>query len=56
MIIEQLLKDPHKTNKELSSYVGISERKIRENIRKLKAYGILKRHGGDKGGSWEVIK
>lgn len=39
---------------ELSKIVGISERKIKENIRKLKGRGLLKRIGPDKGGYWEV--
>ena len=40
----------------LSELVGISSRKIQENIRKLKDIGILMRIGPDKGGYWEIIK
>jgi len=40
----------------LSETVGISSRKIEENIRKLKAQGVLKRIGPAKGGYWEIIK
>ena len=41
---------------ELSQIVGISERKIRTNISKLKQKGLLKRVGPDKGGHWEITK
>ena len=44
------------TINELSKFVGISPRKIKENIRKLKDIGILMRIGPDKGGYWEIIK
>jgi ATP-dependent DNA helicase RecG len=40
----------------LAIIVGISERKIRENIKKLKSKGFLKRIGPDKGGHWEIDK
>jgi ATP-dependent DNA helicase RecG len=36
--------------------VGISKRKIEENIRKLKKLGFLKRIGSTKGGHWEVAE
>ena len=44
------------TARELSKIVNISERKIKENIAKLKQKGYLKRIGPDKGGCWEIIK
>jgi ATP-dependent DNA helicase RecG len=42
--------------KELSILVGISHRKIQENISWLKEKGLIKRIGPDKGGHWEVVK
>jgi ATP-dependent DNA helicase RecG len=39
---------------ELSKRIGISKRKIEENMRKLKDLGILKRIGPAKGGHWEI--
>jgi ATP-dependent DNA helicase RecG len=36
--------------------VGISQRKIKENIAKLKERGYLKRIGPAKGGHWEIIQ
>jgi len=55
-IVVYLLENPRDTNKQLSKKVGISERKIRENIKKLKIFGLLSRIGPDKGGYWKVIK
>ncbi len=48
-------KDCKITIVELSAIVGISERKIKENVAKLKQKGILKRIGPDKGGYWKII-
>ncbi|MEA3343092.1 MAG: winged helix-turn-helix transcriptional regulator, partial [archaeon] len=53
-ILEELNKNSNATAKYLSSEIGISERKIKENIRKLKDKCLLKRIGPDKGGHWEV--
>jgi len=39
---------------ELAVIVGISKRKIEENISKLKSKGLLERVGADKGGYWKV--
>ena len=55
-ILSALSKDPHITAKKLSALVGISERKIKENLSKLKEKGLIKRIGPDKGGHWEVIQ
>ena len=41
---------------ELAEIVGISERKIEQNIATLKKMGRLKRIGPAKGGHWEVVK
>ena len=54
-ILDKMSKDKYVTIKYLSTVVGISERKIRENISKLKQKGLLKRVGPDKGGHWEVL-
>lgn len=42
--------------RELAEKVGISQRKVQENLAKLRAKGLLKRVGPDKGGHWEVLK
>ena len=40
----------------LSKIVGISERKIKENIAKLKQKHLLRRVGPARGGYWKIIK
>ena len=55
-IITEIRKNQYITQKELSQIIGINEKNIRNNIRKLKDFGIIKRVGPDKGGHWEVIK
>jgi ATP-dependent DNA helicase RecG len=40
--------------RELAEKVGISPRKVEENIAKLRLKGFLKRVGPDKGGHWEI--
>jgi len=44
------------TAADLEKEIGISHRKIQENIAKLKEKGVLKRIGPAKGGHWEVVK
>ncbi len=43
------------TRADLSKTIGISEKSIYTNIKKLKDTGILRRIGSDKFGSWEVM-
>ena len=43
------------TAKELSKKVGISDRKIEENIKKLKLNNKLKRIGAARNGYWEIV-
>jgi len=40
----------------LGKIVGISLSKIKENISKLKAKGLIERIGPDKGGYWKIVK
>ena len=54
-IIEEIIHNPYVSARELSEIVGISSRKIEENIKKLKARGVVKRIGPAKGGHWEVL-
>ena len=44
------------TTKELSDKVKISQRKVKENIGKLKEKGRIKRIGSAKGGHWKISK
>lgn len=54
-IIDSILKEPTISAKELSGLVGISQRKIEDNIAKLKEKGLIRRVGSPKGGYWEVV-
>ena len=55
-IIQEIIHNQSVSARELSEIVGISSRKIEENIKKLKVQGKLKRIGPAKGGYWEIIK
>ena len=55
-IIMAITKNPYITIPEMSKIAGISERKIKENIAKLKLKELLERIGPDKGGQWKVKK
>ncbi|GAB1453586.1 hypothetical protein MASR2M47_36420 [Draconibacterium sp.] len=54
VILEEILKNKYVTTSYLSIVVGISQRKIKENIGKLKEAGLLHRVGPAKGGYWEI--
>ena len=54
-IINHMQQNKTISAKELSVLVGISHRKIQENISWLKEKGLIKRIGPDKGGHWEIV-
>ena len=54
-IITIILEDKTVTTRELSLKIGISQRKIKENIGKLKDGGIIRRVGSAKSGHWEIL-
>jgi ATP-dependent DNA helicase RecG len=49
-----MLENPNISARDLSDIIGISQRKIEENISKLKKKEILKRIGSAKGGYWKI--
>lgn len=53
-ILEEMKSNPSTTAKILSQKVGISQRKIQENIRFLKENGLVERKGSNKSGKWLV--
>jgi ATP-dependent DNA helicase RecG len=55
IILENINQNNRISINELALKVGISTRKVKENIHKLKVLGKLKRIGPTKGGHWEVI-
>ncbi len=55
-IINILLNDQRLSAAKIAERVGIGSRGIEKNIKKLKEYGILIRHGSPKNGFWEVVE
>ena len=54
LILDNISRNPTVSSKELAVIVGITPEKIRENISKLKAKGLLERIGSDRSGYWKV--
>ena len=54
-IISLLLEDPMLSATTVATRVGISSKAVEKHFARLKADGILRRIGPDKGGRWEVI-
>jgi len=55
-ILDCIIENPFITIERLASSIGISDRKVETNLQKLKAKGLIKRVGADRGGYWKVIK
>jgi ATP-dependent DNA helicase RecG len=53
-ILEVLKRNPTSTIAELAVKISIGEKRIEKHISDLKAKGLLRRIGPDKGGHWEV--
>jgi ATP-dependent DNA helicase RecG len=56
LIVKSMVENPNVSAKDLSVVIGISQRKIEENISKLKKKGVLRRIGPAKGGYWKVVE
>jgi len=54
-IISHIIKNPKISAKKLSELIGISSRKVEENIKKLKDKQIIERVGANRGGYWRII-
>lgn len=55
-ILKCMKSNPSITAQGLSEIVGISTRKIEENIRVLREKGVIKREGSRKSGQWKIEK
>ena len=55
-IVELIRMDSAISAKELAEKVGITQRKIEQNLAKLKQKGRIRRIGPDKGGHWNVVE
>jgi len=55
-IFRLIKENPSITNKELARLCDITEDGVFYHIKKMKAAGVIRRIGPDKGGHWEVIE
>ena len=55
-IIKLLSEENQLSAVKLAENIGVASRNIESNIKKLKEYGILIRHGSPKNGYWEIIE
>ena len=54
--VKKLLSEDHQLSAvKLAEKIGVASRNIENNIKKLKEYGILIRHGSPKNGYWEIV-
>ena len=53
-ILEILSEDNQCSARKIAEQIGVSSRSIESNIKKLKGYGMLTRHGSARSGYWEV--
>ena len=54
-IVKLLSENPQLSAVKLAEKIGVASRNIENNIKKLKEYGILIRHGSPKNGYWEIV-
>ncbi len=54
-ILEIMRRRPTVSAYEIGEKIGMSQRKVEENIRKLKAAGLIERKGAARGGYWVVL-
>ena len=54
-IVKLLSENPQLSAVKLAEKIGVASRNIENNIKMLKKYGILIRHGSPKNGYWEIV-
>ena len=54
-IVNLLLSNKQLSAAKIAEQLDLRSRSIEKNIKKLKEYGILKRHGSPKSGYWEIV-
>ena len=54
--MDYLRNDKQLSAQKIAEQLGLGSRSIEKNIKKLKSFGILIRHGSPKNGYWEVTK
>ena len=53
-MLEILSEDNQCSARKTAEQIGVSSRSIESNIKKLKGYGMLTRHGSARSGYWKV--
>lgn len=56
MILELLVEEPQLSAAKIAVELSIGSRSIEKNLKRLKEYGALVRHGSPKNGYWEVTE
>lgn len=56
LILKEIEKNKYVTQSELAQHIGINDKNIRNNIKKLKDLSILQRVGNNRNGYWLIIK
>ena len=54
-IISILEEHPYYSARKLAEAIGITQKAVEKHLSKLKAEGLIRRDGPDKGGKWVVI-
>ena len=54
-IISILEEHPYYSARKLAEVIGITQKAVEKHLSKLKAEGLIRRDGPDKGGKWVVI-
>ena len=55
-ILACIAEDKYISAKKISQTIGVSERTVENNIKKMKASEVLLRHGSPKSGYWEIMQ
>ncbi|MBP5241822.1 MAG: putative DNA binding domain-containing protein [Bacteroidales bacterium] len=55
-IVKIIEEEPSITAKQIAERLGMSQRWAEDQMKKMKAQGIIRRVGPDRGGHWEIIK
>ena len=55
IILSTLEKQPDFSARKLAEVIGITQKAVEKHLSKLRAEGLIRRDGPDKGGKWVVI-
>ena len=55
-ILAHIIENPYATAAGIANHIGISDRTVRKHIALLRTLGIIRRHGSNKSGYWELTE